>query len=158
MKRKQITDFFSPIRSIKLSSSSETPSPAPRPIPKPVSTLPSAINLIMSTPQQTLKSNFHLTYNGKVNSKHSWSYSFESSPSFTFQSRTHKLKQSSKDPCSINLTFSTSHTGQPVNFYEFTAKPALSPSILKSILHKAVRRQNRRSSIRTSLQMAVNCG
>jgi hypothetical protein len=111
---------------------------------------------LLKTSQKTLNSDLHLTYKGKISGRHNWEFIFDN-PSGKI-SKSHNLKTNKFDPRSIILTFSTSHSGPPVNFFSFQPIPSLSLGEMKSLLQKAIRRGNRRSAIRTSIQFACNFG
>lgn len=121
----------------------------PVPLSKPLQEL-------MATSQTTLKSNFELIYLGHQDGRHKWSYSFTNSGTFT--SKVHKLRLSKQDPQSILLTFSTSHQGNPLHFFDCIELPGFSAGVLKSLLQKSIRRCFRLNSIKTSIQFACNLG
>ena len=174
MKRKNLDDYFAPVKKTKpsiftpckdcgesiYSTSSVFHECLPKqPLPKKhqISDLPSAFQRIMSTPQSCIKSNFHLEYLGP-SLKPSWAYSFSEPTSYSYKSKPHKLKTSSKDPQEIQLTFTTNHKPSPLHFFDSKPMPSVSPSLLKSLLHKAIRRGLRGPSLKASLQLGCNCG
>lgn len=170
MKKKTLEDFYKPVKLLKLPEKcgicgsilqSTTNEPHTCQIPqkaKKSSPIPEIFKKLMSTSQSSQKSNFHLEYQNFSEGRHKWSYSFIVPESYTYKSKVHNLKKESKDPTSIHLTFTTTHKGSPVHYFNFSKRPLLSPSLLKSILHKAIRRLNVNSSLKTSLQLGVNCG
>lgn len=172
MKRRNLDDYFTPVKKVKPSScamckdcgdmvdsNSTSFHDCLREVPKKkiLVPMPDIFKKIMSTPQSTIKSNFHLDYLGKTD-KHNWAYSFADPTLQVYKSKVHKLKLTSKSLQEIQLTFTTSHQGSPVHFFDVIPMPSFSPSILKSLLHKAIRRGLQRQSLKTSLQLACNCG
>ncbi|OMJ89004.1 hypothetical protein SteCoe_8919 [Stentor coeruleus] len=171
MKRKVLEDFYTPIKKLnptnnKCSScksillSKSTPHICQsNPITKhPSKNLKDSFQILMSTNQSSTKSNFHLDYLQKSKGRHIWRYSFENTSNAVYKSKVHKLKQTSKDPREILLTFTTNHIGNPVTFFNKPQRLSFAPSTLKSILHKAVRRKNRNACLKTALQLGCNFG
>ncbi|CAG9324697.1 unnamed protein product [Blepharisma stoltei] len=140
----------------------QSPLPSTRTMQRSFISPPPTINaydVLMNTPQTKIIQNFHLTFLGESGGRKQWDFAIDNKEIGDFISRKHFLKESSKDPCQIILTASTSHSSRnPLSFYDFIRLQGFSPGILKSCLQKSIRQGIRNKAIRLALQMAVNCG
>ena len=164
MKRKNIDDFYKPVKITKqqvdeqVGGKNEENVAGEEKKKARAGGKVDAFMVIMKTPQVTQRDNFHLEYVGFENFRHKWKYGFGNVSEGRYRSKTHNLKMSAADVNAVVLSFSTDHIGSAPHFYELTRRGSFYPSLLKSLLQKAVRRKNLSSSLMTSLQISVNCG
>lgn len=111
---------------------------------------------IMRTCQQDISANLNIEYEGKIENRHKWKYSFDDPCGKV--SKPHFLTLSKTDPRKIRLTFATSHKGRTISYVSCSVNNKFSIAEFKSLLQKAIRRGNRRSAVKTALQFACNFG
>src|SRR5574343_87919 len=111
MKRKNIEDFYKPLKItkdiVKLDNIEQkniecTPKGESMNIVyKTDKAKIDAFQMIMKTPQRSLKNNLHLEYIGFQNSRHKWRYRFEFAADAEYKSKEHSLKLNATDINSV---------------------------------------------------------